>query len=158
MKKWVTKMVMVILIVGLPIVFVGMVWALTTPRPMHMGVQEGMLMPLPETPNCVATQSGNDTQRMAPIPYVGDLKVAQEQLMAVLLAMPRVEVIKNEPGYVWVTFRSFLFRFPDDVEFLFDDANQVIHFRAVARLGRSDLGVNRKRMVAIEKAFRDMTE
>jgi uncharacterized protein (DUF1499 family) len=87
---------------------------------------------------------------------VGNQQEAQEQVIAVLLAMPRMEIVKNEPGYVYVVFRSWFFRFPDDVEFLFDDADKVIHFRAAARLGWSDFGVNRKRMEDIGKAFQKM--
>lgn len=138
---------------GMPVVLIGIVWALTAPRPRHPGIQEGRLPAVPDTPNCVATQSGNPHQRMAPIPYVGNPQEVQKQVMDVLMAMPRMEIVKNEPGYIYVVFRSWFFRFPDDVEFLFDDANKVIHFRAAARLGWSDFGVNRKRMEEIGKAF-----
>jgi uncharacterized protein (DUF1499 family) len=46
-----------------------------------------------------------------------------------------------------------LFRFVDDVEFLADDAAKVIHVRSASRLGRSDLGVNRKRIELIRKRW-----
>jgi uncharacterized protein (DUF1499 family) len=41
----------------------------------------------------------------------------------------------------------------DDVHFLFDDAAKEIHFRSASRLGRSDFGVNRKRMEEIRRGF-----
>ena len=43
--------------------------------------------------------------------------------------------------------------FGDDVEFFFDEADSVIHFRSASRLGYSDLGVNRRRMEGIRTAF-----
>lgn len=131
----------------------GMVWAWTARRPGNLGIHERRLAPAPETPNCVATQSGNAEQRMDPMPYEGGRAAAQKKLLAVLKAMPRTKVLVNEPGYVWVVCRTAFFRFPDDVEFAFDDDRKVIDFRAAARLGTSDFGVNRARMEKIRQAF-----
>ncbi len=39
--------------------------------------------------------------------------------------------------------------FVDDVEFLLDDSKKVIHVRSASRLGKSDLGINRKRIETI---------
>ena len=39
-----------------------------------------------------------------------------------------------------------MFRFTDDVEFYVDNTAKVIHFRSASRVGRGDMGVNRKRM------------
>ncbi len=36
-------------------------------------------------------------------------------------------------------------RFKDDLEFLFDEKEKLVHFRSESRLGHSDLGLNRKR-------------
>jgi len=59
---------------------------------------------------------------------------------------PKVAIIREQEGYLHLVFRSKLMNFPDDVEFLIDDANKVIHFRSAARLGKGDLGVNPARM------------
>jgi uncharacterized protein (DUF1499 family) len=67
--------------------------------------------------------------------------------------MERATVLQSQPDYIHVVFRSRVFGFPDDVEFVFDDASQQIHFRAAARLGHSDMGVNRARMQSISDAF-----
>ena len=50
-------------------------------------------------------------------------------------------------------YRSLIFRFIDDVDFLLDEKEGVIHFRSASRVGYSDLGANRKRMERIRKAF-----
>jgi len=148
---------MVVMLVGMVLIVIvgGMIWARTASRPSNLGVQNGRLAMLPETPNGVATQSGNTDQKMAPIPYVGDSAVAQKRLMDIVSGMLRVEIVAHESGYVWAVFRSALFGFPDDVEFSFDDAAKVIHFRSASRLGYSDLGVNRKRMGDIRRIFEE---
>ena len=62
--------------------------------------------------------------------------------------------VRGRPaGYLAFEFRSALFRFVDDVEFLFDEAAKEIRFRSASRVGHSDLGVNRKRMKTIARAF-----
>jgi len=41
----------------------------------------------------------------------------------------------------------------DDVEFWFDPAANVIQVRSASRVGRGDLGVNRKRIEAVRAAL-----
>ena len=135
--------------VFLSMIFV-MVWARTASRP-SLGIRDGELLPLPNTPNGVATQSGNAAKRLEPIPWSGDWQPAKEKMLQILNRLPRTTLVANEPNYVWVVFRSTLFGFPDDVEFLFGE--EAIHFRAVARLGYSDMGVNLKRMEMIKDLF-----
>jgi uncharacterized protein (DUF1499 family) len=43
------------------------------------------------------------------------------------------------------------------VEFLVDPEAKVIHFRSASRVGRSDFGVNRKRMEEIRKDFESLS-
>ena len=78
---------------------------------------------------------------------------AQARLKQVLLNEPRTRIVKEEGGYLHAEARSFLFRFVDDVEFMFDADQQVIHVRSASRLGYSDLGVNRRRVERIRRAF-----
>jgi uncharacterized protein (DUF1499 family) len=55
----------------------------------------------------------------------------------------------NEENYIHAEFTSLVFRFVDDVEFLFSqerDGEVSIDIRSASRVGHSDFGVNRKRM------------
>jgi uncharacterized protein (DUF1499 family) len=122
-------------------------------RKANLGVSNGKLAPCPDTPNCVSSQSDDQRHYLPPISYSTSQAEAQERLMELIRSMSRTSIIAEEPGYVHVVFRSRVFRFPDDVEFSFDDAARVIHFRSAARLGTYDLGVNRKRMQRITRAF-----
>ncbi|MDA0709012.1 MAG: DUF1499 domain-containing protein [bacterium] len=128
----------------------GILWARSASRPV-LGLRDGLLLPLPASPNCVATQSGEEGQRMDPIPFAGDRESARRHLIEILTRMPNATLVKSKSDYLWVVFRSAFFGFPDDVEFQFSDTE--IHFRSAARLGYSDLGVNRKRMSHIIQLF-----
>jgi uncharacterized protein (DUF1499 family) len=46
-----------------------------------------------------------------------------------------------------------LFRFVDDVELAVDPAEHVVHFRSASRVGRSDFGVNRRRMEELSRTL-----
>ena len=67
--------------------------------------------------------------------------------------MPRTKIVTVDDNYLYAEFRSALFRFVDDVEFLIDPKERAIHFRSASRVGYSDLGVNRHRMEQIQKGF-----
>lgn len=120
------------------------------------------LRPCPATPNCVATggRGGRPGQAMEPIPY-RDPRAARARLRAILAELPRTRIVTDDldldprqgGGYLHAEVRSPLLRFVDDVEFAFDDAAGRLHFRSASRLGRSDFGVNRRRMEALRRAF-----
>jgi uncharacterized protein (DUF1499 family) len=122
-------------------------------RPDNLGVHDGKLSPCPNSPNCVSSQAVDETHQMAPIPFDGDAHDALARLKAVLAAQPRTTVVSADGNYLHAECVSFLFRFVDDAEFLVDHDAKVIQFRSASRVGRSDLGVNRKRMEDIRKAF-----
>lgn len=90
---------------------------------------------------------------MDPIPYVGTPEETRERLLRVLRSWPRTRIVREEPGAVTAECRSPIFRFVDDVDFRFDDEARLIHFRSASRLGRSDFGVNRRRMEAMRRRY-----
>ncbi len=111
------------------------------------------LAPCPRTPNCVSTLAPPGSKHMDPIPYTGPPAEARERLLRVLRAMERTKIVQDEPDYLHAVCRSRVFRFPDDVEFAFDDGAKQIHFRSAARYGVRDFGVNRERMERIRRDF-----
>lgn len=115
------------------------------------GAGAPQLPPCPRTPNCVSTLA-TDTHRIAPFRYGGTVEQARERLLAILKAMPRTTIVAVQPA-IRVEFRTRILRFTDDATFVFDDASKTIHFRSASRIGRSDLGVNRKRMEEIRSRF-----
>jgi uncharacterized protein (DUF1499 family) len=127
--------------------------AVVSKRPDNLGVRGGQLAPCPASPNCVSSQSEDEEHGMDPLTYTGSREEAHARLLEVIDAQPRTQLVTVRPEYVHAEFRTFTFRFVDDVEFYLPADEQVIHFRSASRLGYSDMGVNRRRMQEIREAF-----
>jgi uncharacterized protein (DUF1499 family) len=115
------------------------------------------LPPCPDKPNCVSTQA-TGAHAIAPMRYRSSQAEAMRRLLAVLRAVPRSTVVQSGADSVRVEFRTRVFRFIDDAQFVFDDKAKTIHFRSASRVGHSDLGVNRRRMEEIRKAFEESSK
>ena len=139
---------------GLVAFFVGR-WLVerASPLPSNLGTVDGRLAPCPNSPNCVSTLATDEQHGIAPIPYTEETTVAHNAILVSLQANPRFTVITNTPTYIHAEARSDLWKFIDDVELYFDEADGLIHFRSAARLGYGDAGVNRQRMEEIRTAF-----
>ncbi len=67
-------------------------------------------------------------------------------LKALVLCMPRTEVVTETDSYLHVVRRT-RFGYPDDMEFRLFPEERVIHVRAASRLALFwDFGVNRRRV------------
>jgi uncharacterized protein (DUF1499 family) len=111
------------------------------------------LSPCPKSPNCVSSLSEEKSHSVEPLGFKGTLEEARENLISVINSMKRSKIVTAEIDYIHATFKSALFGFVDDVEFLFDDLKKIIHVRSASRTGYFDLGVNRKRVEEIRKRF-----
>ena len=123
--------------------------------PTNIGVKEGKLSPCPSSPNCVSSQSVADDKEhyIRPLGYSGSRDEAKATLISVIVSMKRTKIITVTDDYIHAEFTSRIFRFVDDVEFYVDDTTKTIHVRSASRLGKSDLGVNRKRIETIRELF-----
>ena len=121
-------------------------------KPTNLGVTNGRLADCSSSPNCVSTQASDAEHRMEPTPFTGSADEAMQHIEAVVAKMPRTKIVTVQGNYFHAEFRSALFRFVDDVEFLIDPDEQLIHYRSASRVGYSDFGVNRRRMEQIRKA------
>jgi uncharacterized protein (DUF1499 family) len=109
------------------------------------------LVPCPSSPNCVSTKAEDAGHAIAPFRYQKTRPEAKEALKAIVRSLPRTKLVEEDKTYLHYEFTSLLLRFVDDVEFLLDDEAKTIHFRSASRTGRSDFGVNRRRMEDIRK-------
>jgi uncharacterized protein (DUF1499 family) len=109
-------------------------------------VKDYRLAACPDSPNCVCTIGNAEEHAIAPYRYRKTLDEAKVVLKWVFSERRRTKLVQEEEAYLHYEVRSFLFRFVDDVELLFDDASKTIHFRSASRMGYSDFGVNRRRM------------
>ena len=122
------------------------------------GLVEGRLKRCPDTLNCVSSESGSGPEHS-----IEPLFYATEDATQVL---PRLKAIIRDMGgniqvettdYLAATFTSSVFRFVDDLELRVDTAQNTIHLRSASRVGRSDFGVNRKRVALLKTAFHSKT-
>lgn len=131
--------------------------SLTARRPTGLGVTDRRLADCPPSPNCVCTQTDDSSHWIAPLTYTGDSAAVIPRLRQIVTAMPRTRVVQQTDDFLYVEFRSAVFRFVDDVEFLLEPESGRVHFRSASRVGHSDLGVNRARMESIRSRFRELT-
>lgn len=113
----------------------------------------GTLAPCPDSPNCVSTQASDAQHAIEPYRFSDPAVDAKARMLAIVNDMQRSTVVADGEDYLHVEFRSRIFRFVDDVEFFFDEADSLVQFRSAARTGYSDMGVNRKRMEEIRARF-----
>ena len=120
---------------------------------MATGIIQGTLSPCPNSPNCVSSQSSDPSHFIEPLTYHDSQTQARARLLKIIESMPRTQIVSNIDKYLHVEFTSLIFRFVDDVEFLFEEGKNLIHVRSASRVGYSDLGMNRKRIETIREQF-----
>lgn len=70
--------------------------------------------------------------------------------------VPRTKIVQTTEDYIRAESSSKLLGFVDDLEFYLPQDAKVIQVRSAARLGESDLGVNRRRIEQIRLALQDL--
>ncbi|MDJ0712929.1 MAG: DUF1499 domain-containing protein [Prochloraceae cyanobacterium] len=118
-------------------------------RPDNLGVKDGKLASCPGSPNCVNSQSQDPQSKIEPLPAVSIADLKQ-----VIESMERTKIIEETDNYLYAEFTSKLMGYVDDVEFYRDSNENVVHVRSASRLGKSDLGVNRKRVETIREQLK----
>ncbi|MEM8613940.1 MAG: DUF1499 domain-containing protein [Cyanobacteria bacterium P01_H01_bin.105] len=142
---------------ALPIgVLPGLQGVFTGTPPADIGVHEAHLIDCPASPNCVSSSASDDEHYIAPIEYTTESDAVRDKLIAVLENQPRTEVTEQTDDYIRVTFTSRLMGFVDDAEFYFMPDGKTIAMRSAARLGESDLGVNRRRLEQFRLALQSL--
>lgn len=150
--RWVSVLAFAFVIYGAIVIF-----NLFTKPATELGVNNGQLAPCPDSPNCVSSQAepSDETHYIQPLEMPADQKLSirqvTDQLCELVDNMPRTNLIKSTDDYLRFEFTSTIMRFVDDVEFYV--THDCIHVRSASRIGRSDLGANRKRIEKIRSAW-----
>lgn len=117
---------------------------------------DGRLPPCPDSPNCVCSEYPADSAHyVEPLRLPGDLPLASvpgrlgEQVRTLGGTVTLVQ-----QDYLAASFRSRLFGFVDDLQLRLDVEEGVIQVRSASRVGRSDLGVNQRRVEALRRLWR----
>jgi len=118
------------------------------------GLVDAKLTKCPDKPNCICTEFEADA-----IHYIDPIIFTQTNDAEVLSRLKNSVremggSIQAETGnYLTATFSSSIFRFVDDLEIRIDTDQNMIHMRSASRVGRSDRGVNKKRIEQLKKLF-----
>jgi uncharacterized protein (DUF1499 family) len=118
------------------------------------GMRDGALLPCPDTPNCVSSEIASDTDHYIEPIVISDKEASanMEMLKAVIGDMGGT-IQTEQADYLAATFSSPLFGFVDDLEIRFNPTAGLIHMRSASRVGRGDMGVNRKRIETLKAMF-----
>jgi len=111
------------------------------------------ISPCPSSPNCVSSLSKDRKHAIEPLQFSGSRDKARQKLLGILEKLNRARVTRSDTDYIRAEFRSLIFQFVDDVEFLFAEEGNIIHVKSASRVGYSDLGANRRRVEQIRSAF-----
>ncbi len=104
------------------------------------------LVECPSSPNCVSSVTADSEKQVLAFELNGaDVTEFQEQLVTAIESDGGV-VKDARIGYIWATYTSSVFRFVDDIEWLYNAQSKQMDVRSASRTGYSDLGVNRKRV------------
>jgi len=123
-------------------------------RPSNLGINGGKLSAVPDSPNCVSSQAPESDKEhyIAPLSLAGSGSEAIAKLKATVQAMDGTEIIEETGDYLYAEFTTKLMGYVDDVEF-YADGSGTVQVRSASRLGKSDLGLNRKRVEEIRGAI-----
>lgn len=128
------------------------VLAFMSRRPGPLGLASDRLRLCPETPNCVNSEEKGNGASTRPLAFEGPSASAWQVAKRTVEELGGTVKV-DEGDYLWATFSSRVFRFVDDLELRLDLQERLIHVRSAARVGYSDLGVNRKRVDELRAGF-----
>jgi uncharacterized protein (DUF1499 family) len=134
-----------------------------TPVPDEVGLRiDGSIpapAPPPSSPNCVSSYVDAAEDPEHGIEPISRGRLSAEEARAAIRTIvreeERTEILADVPGYMHAVQYTAMWKVPDDIEFWFPVTESVVNFRSAARLGSSDLGVNRKRMEHIRDIYID---
>jgi uncharacterized protein (DUF1499 family) len=158
---WIFKwLVIVVFVLVVSAISAGQMGLLQGTAPTDLGVHQGKLKGLSSTDNSVSSQAdlyADHPQRkyssIAPLAVRGDGPTTISKLKVIVEGMDGAKLITNAPDYLYAQYTTPLMKYVDDVEFWFDPAAGVIQVRSASRIGKSDLGLNRKRIEAVRAAL-----
>ena len=111
--------------------------------PENLGVYENKLAPCPNSPNCVSSFDTNAPHLIKPI------KANLEKIERTLASLNNANIVDRSDNYIRAEFSSRFMGYVDDVEFLYDELENISHVRSASRVGYTDLGANRRRVEKI---------
>lgn len=133
--------VLLILITAASLRF-GFLGAQSAKMKVKLGVVNNELVNCPDRPNCIVSFSKDKRHLMKPI----FIKTNPIKNLEQIIKEQGMKIVEVNDNYLRALYKSTIFGFVDDVEFLYLEKVKLLHFRSASRVGHSDLGANRKRI------------
>jgi uncharacterized protein (DUF1499 family) len=111
-----------------------------------LGVIENKLTKCPDKPNCVVSFYSEDSEHYI-TPLETDLSISE--IKTILENKLGLKLKSEQKNYLYFTYTSSFFEFVDDIEIF--KINNKLYFRSASRVGYSDLGANKKRVIKIKE-------
>jgi uncharacterized protein (DUF1499 family) len=111
-----------------------------------------LLPACPDSPNCVSSLSDRPSRKVEPFAVRGSVPRSLDRLEEIVRQMPRTVIVSRDDLRLQAEFRTRL-GFVDDVFFVASEDRTMIHVRSASRVGKWDLGVNRRRVERIRKKY-----
>jgi uncharacterized protein (DUF1499 family) len=102
----------------------------------------------------VSSDAPDTAHSVAPFRLIVPPTDGWRAVQAAIDGLPRTKMISLTDDYLHVECSSAVFGFVDDLELHLRPAENIIAVRSDSRLGRSDFGVNRKRVEGLRAALR----
>lgn len=155
--KWLSAVIFALVLAAVLAAQVGVFQGQT---PTDLGVHQGKLKGLSATDNSVSSQADlypdhpeRKYSRIAPLALRGDGPSTIAKLKGIVQGMDGAKLVSSTPDYVYAQYTTPLMKFVDDVEFWFDPSSNSIQVRSASRVGKGDMGANRKRIEAVRAAL-----
>ena len=155
--KWISTVIFALV---LGAVLVAQLGLLQGSAPTDLGVRQGKLKGLSATDNSVSSQADlypDHPQRtysiIAPLALRGDGPSTIAKLKTIVQGMEGAKLVSSAPDYLYAQYTTPLMKYVDDVEFWFDPSSNAIQVRSASRIGKGDMGLNRKRIETVRAAL-----
>jgi len=133
---------------------VGGMWVYTPNNhlPDDLGIIDGHLQPLRDTPNGIASVTDQANKRVAAFPVIDSIAHSFDLIEQAARSYGEVRVQSRTTTYLHLVFTTPRMRFHDDVEWL-ANASGTIDVRSQSRIGKGDMGENRTRYDHIRTGY-----
>lgn len=143
-----------ILVIAVIIVILGTAMMLKNSKlPKNLGVDNGKLSELPNSPNGVSSQTSQADKLVDAIKYKASADLTREKIKESCIEFANAKLEEENESYMRFVFTTGKMKYNDDVEFFFDDKNELVHYRSNSRVGYSDMGLNKERYLKIVESY-----
>ena len=119
--------------------------------------KNGYLAACPDKPNCVSSETHTKSlpqSHINAISYPIEFNDSAMSIAEEILIDMGAHIITSDAKYIGATFCSKIFAFVDDFELRLQSSDHLLQFRSASRLGYSDFGVNKKRVLLFKQRLK----